>query len=75
LAIAGRDTSCLVPTGWPETYTPAQIRDLVYDAKLRASICFNPEASRTVMPYYELCNKLAMEGKTPDQITESRSTH
>jgi hypothetical protein len=62
---------CMVMRGpSAPTYTPAQIRDLVYDAKLRAPICFNPEASRTVVPYYELRNKLAMEGKTPDQITE-----
>jgi hypothetical protein len=62
---------CLVMRGSSApTYSPEQIRDLVYDAKLRAPICFNPEASRTVMPYYELRNKLAMEGKTPDQITE-----
>jgi hypothetical protein len=62
---------CIVMRGSAApTYTPAQIRDLVYDAKLRAPICFNPEASRTVMPYYELRNQFAMEGKTPDQITE-----
>jgi hypothetical protein len=62
---------CMVMRGpSAPTYTPAQMRDLVYDAELRAPICFNPEASQTVMPYYELRNKLAMEGKTPDQITE-----
>src|SRR5262245_27144749 len=61
---------CMVMRGSSApTYTPAQIRNLVYDPKLRAPICFNPEASRTVMPYYELRNTLAMEGKTPDQIT------
>ena len=60
---------CVVMRGWSApTYTPAPLRDLVYDAKLRAPICFDPEASRTVMPYYELRTKLGMEGKTPDQI-------
>jgi hypothetical protein len=60
---------CMVMRGWmAPTYTPAQFRDLVYEAKLRAPICFNPEASRTVLPYYELRSKLGMEGKTPDQI-------
>src|SRR5215471_121714 len=40
---------CMVMRGWSApTYTPAQFRDLVYDAKVRAPICFNPEASRTV---------------------------
>jgi len=60
---------CLVLRGWSApTYTPEPLRDLVYDAKLRAPICFDPEASRTAMPYYELRTKLGMEGKTPDQI-------
>jgi hypothetical protein len=49
---------------------PAQFRDLVYDAKVRAPICFNPDASRTVLPYYELRNKFGMEGRTLDQIAE-----
>jgi hypothetical protein len=53
------------------TYAPAQFRDLVYDAKVRAPICFNPEAARTVLPYYELRSKLGMQGKTPDQIAEA----
>jgi hypothetical protein len=62
---------CMVMRGWvAPTYTPAQFRDLVYDAKLRAPICFDPGASRTVMPYYELRSKLGMEGKSPDQIAE-----
>src|SRR6266851_9815018 len=62
---------CMVMRGWSApTYTPAQFRDLVYDPKVHAPICFNPAASRTVMPYYELRSKLGMEGKTPDQIAE-----
>lgn len=59
----------MVLRGWSApTYTPERPRDLVYDAKLRAPICFDPEASRTAMPYYELRTKLGMAGKTPDQI-------
>jgi hypothetical protein len=62
---------CLVLRGWAApTYTPAQFRDLVYDPAVRAPICFNPAAARTVLPYYELRSKLAMEGKTPEQIAE-----
>jgi hypothetical protein len=62
---------CIVMRGWAApTYTPAQVRNLVYDASVRAPICFDPVASRTVMPYYELRSKLGMEGKTPDQIAE-----
>ena len=63
---------CLVMRGWgAPTFTPAQLRDLVYYAKLRAPICFNPVASRTVLPLQELRAKLGMEGKTPDQIAEA----
>jgi hypothetical protein len=63
---------CLVMRGWSApTYTPAQFRNLVYDATVRAPICFDPAASRTVLPYYELRSKLGMQGKTPDQIAES----
>ena len=66
---------CMVMRGWSApTYTPAPFRDLVYDAKVRAPICFNAEASRTVLPYYELRSKLGMEGKTPNQIAEGVQT-
>ncbi|WP_051979592.1 hypothetical protein [Edaphobacter aggregans] len=63
---------CLVMRGWAApTFTPAQLRDLVYYAKLRAPICFNPVASRTVLPLQELRARLGLEGKTPDQISEA----
>lgn len=62
---------CIVMRGWgAPTFTPAQLRDLVYYARLRAPICFNPVASRTVLPLQELRAKLGMEGKAPDQIAE-----
>src|SRR5258707_6399849 len=62
---------CIVMRAWAApTYTPAQFLDLVYDATVRAPICFDPEASRTVMPYYEMRTKLGMEGKSPAQIAE-----
>src|SRR5262249_5720682 len=62
---------CMVMRGWSApTYTPAQFRDLVYDAGVRAPICFDPVAARTVMPYYELRSRLGMEGKSPDQIAQ-----
>lgn len=62
---------CMVMRGFTApTYTPAQFRDLVYDPTVRAPICFTAPAVRTVMPYYELRTRLAMEGKGPDQIAE-----
>lgn len=56
------------------TYSPAQFRDLVYDSSVRAPICFNPQAARGVLPYYELRTKLAMEGKAPEEIATGVQT-
>jgi hypothetical protein len=62
---------CLVMRGWTApTYTPVQFRDLVYDPTLRAPICFDPEAVRVVMPYYELRTRLGMARKSPEEIAE-----
>ncbi|HEY2466782.1 MAG TPA: hypothetical protein VGI45_02920 [Terracidiphilus sp.] len=62
---------CMVMRGWSApTYTPAANRNLVYDPKTRAPICFNPVASRTVVPYQELRTRLGMKGKGPDQIAK-----
>jgi len=52
---------CIVMRGWAApTFTPAAFRDLVYYAQLRAPICFNPVASRTVLPFQELRTRLGM---------------
>jgi hypothetical protein len=61
---------CLVLRGWAApTFSPAQFRDFVHAAAIRAPICYNPVAARTVLPYQELRAKLAVEGKSLDQIT------
>ncbi len=61
---------CMVMRGFTgaPTFTPDELRGLVYDAKTRAPICFNPQAAKTVLPYYELRTKLGMEGKSPYEI-------
>jgi hypothetical protein len=60
---------CMVMRGFSApTYTPANFRDLVYDPTVRAPICFTAPAAKTAMPYYELRTRLALAGKTPDQI-------
>ena len=60
---------CEVMRGWSApTYSPKEFLGFVYDATIRAPICFDPIASRAVLPYYELRSALAMAGKTPDQI-------
>jgi hypothetical protein len=64
---------CMVMRGFTgaPTFTPVQIRAFItYDAKTRAPICFNPQAVRIVLPYYELRTKLGLEGKTAEQIAE-----
>lgn len=60
---------CLVLRGWgAPTFTPVEERQVVYDADLRAPICFNPVAARTRVPYQELRAELGIAGKTPDEI-------
>jgi hypothetical protein len=63
---------CMVMRGFTvaPTFTSAQMRAIVYDSKLRAPICLNPQAVRIVLPYYELRTKLGLEGKTPAQMAE-----
>lgn len=60
---------CLVLRGWgAPSFTPLGERLLVYDAKLRAPICYDPVASRTVLPMQEFRAKHGMAGKDPDAI-------
>ena len=60
---------CMVMRGFSAPmYSPVQFRNLVYDATVLAPICFTPAAVRTAMPYYELRTKLALQGKSPDEI-------
>ena len=68
---------CLVMRGFTgaPTFTPVPVRTYIaYDPKTRAPICFDPQAARTVLPYYEFRNKLGLEGKTPDQVAEAVQT-
>jgi len=71
VAVAGDNGFvCLVMRGWSApTFTPAPFRDFVYDAALRAPICFDPVASRTVLPLQELRTALGMQGNDPEAIT------
>ena len=64
--------TCLVMRGWSApTYTPQPFRDFVYDATIRAPICFDAVATRSVLPYYELRSALGIAGKTPAQIADA----
>ena len=63
---------CMVMRGFSApTYTPAPLRDIVYDATIRAPICFTGPAAKTALPYYELRTTLALAGRSPDQIAKA----
>jgi hypothetical protein len=68
---------CMVMRGWTgaPTFGPLSVRNsIAFDSKVRAPICFDPVASRTVEPYHELRTKLGMEGKDPDAIASEVAT-
>jgi hypothetical protein len=54
--------------GRSHLHTPTHPGDDRLRSTVRAPICFDPLASRTVLPYHELRAKLAMEGKDADAI-------
>jgi len=65
---------CLVMRGFTgaPTFTPVQVRDAIaYDPKTLAPICLNPQAVKTVLPYYEFRTKLGIQGKTPEEIADA----
>jgi hypothetical protein len=64
---------CIVMRGFTgaPTFNPVELRAMVFDAKTRAPICFNPQAVHTVLPYYELRTRLGIAGKTPDEIAQA----
>ncbi|MGH2395449.1 MAG: hypothetical protein ACRDFW_00355 [bacterium] len=61
---------CMVLRGWSGAPDP----EFVYYSKLRAPICFDPVASRTVVPLEELRTQLGIEGKGPDAIAQEVAT-
>jgi hypothetical protein len=64
--------TCLAMRGWSApTYTPREFVGFTYDATIRAPICFDPIASRTVLPYYELRSKLGIDRRSPAEIADT----
>lgn len=55
---------CLVMRSWSAAPDP----DSTYYAKLRAPICFDANAARTIVPVEELRTKLGLEGQPPEAI-------
>jgi hypothetical protein len=65
---------CLVMRGWTAAlFAPEQERQHAYDAKFRAPICFDPVASKSVLPQQELRTKMAMDGRDPEAIAREIS--
>jgi hypothetical protein len=59
---------CLVMRGWAGVRPEPASHDIAFDAALRAPICFDPLAARTVLPQEELRARLGVEGVAPAQI-------
>jgi hypothetical protein len=65
---------CLVMRGFTgaPTFTPVPVREAIsYDPKTLAPICLNPQAVKTVLPYYEFRTKLGLQGKKPEEIADA----
>lgn len=63
---------CLVMRGWSAIrFTPADGRTGAYDAGIRAPICFDPVAARTILPQEELRTNLGLQGVSPDAIANA----
>ena len=56
--------TCIVMRGWSVSFT----RNPTYYGKMRAPICYDQVASRTVLPYQEFCANLGLEGKSVEEI-------
>ncbi|MBS1852987.1 MAG: hypothetical protein JST79_18945 [Acidobacteria bacterium] len=64
-AVAGDNGfTCIVMRGWSVPF----VRKPEYYGKRRAPICYDPVATRTVLPYQELCAKLGLQGKDVESI-------
>ncbi|MGO4285921.1 hypothetical protein, partial [Bosea sp. TAB14] len=67
---------CIVMRGWANSgiYTPVQFRELGYNSKIRAPVCFTPGAVRVALPLAEMKDMMGLQGKTPDQIAQAVET-
>jgi hypothetical protein len=67
VAVKGdNEFTCMVMRSW----SAAPDAKTTYYAKLRAPVCFDVVASRTVVPAEELRTRLGLEGKSPDAIAQ-----
>ncbi len=63
------DCVCLVMRGWSAIrFVPTDGHAAAYDSKVLAPICFDPLASRTILPQEELRATLGLQGVAPAAI-------
>jgi hypothetical protein len=59
---------CLVMRGWAGVRAEPVTHEIAYDSALRAPICFDPLAAKTVLPQEELRARLGANGAPPAVI-------
>jgi hypothetical protein len=59
--------TCVVERAWMSPLDSAEF----WSFKMRGPVCYNPQASRSILPYTILRTKLALKGLTKEQIGES----
>ncbi len=62
----GNGFTCLVERAWTKAFDDDQF----WNSKVRAPVCYNPSASRTVLPYTFFATKMVLAGATEAQILD-----
>lgn len=58
---------CIVERAWTSPFADVEF----WNPKKRGAICYNPQAARTILPITYRRTKLALAGKSKDEIKES----
>ena len=67
IAVKGKNGfSCIVERAWANDFGVGEF----WNPKVRAPICFNPAASRTVLPLYLARTKWVLEGVSSDEMAK-----
>jgi hypothetical protein len=56
------------------SWGPPPITPEFWNPKVRAAICFNPPAARTLVPIYLMKTKLVLEGKSKTEIIQTSAS-
>jgi hypothetical protein len=62
---------CLVERSWADALSNREF----WNPKIRIPICFNPAATRTVLPFYLRRTKWVLDGRTLSQISALTKVH